>query len=102
MTKHYHNIARQVSIWFRILPLSLALLLPLAKPARAIPPFAAQAGMPCHQCHIGAYGPQLTPFGRAFKIGGYTLTGGEGWVSHVPLAIMVQLTFTNLESSFPA
>jgi len=82
-------------------PLSLALLLPVARPARAIPPLAAQTGMPCQQCHIGACSPQLTPFGRAFKIGRYTLTGGEGWVSKVPVAVMVQPTFTNLQSSFP-
>jgi hypothetical protein len=64
--------------------------------------FAAQTGMPCIQCHIGAFGPQLTPFGRAFKIGGYTLTGGEGWVSHVPVAIMIQPTYTTLGAATPA
>jgi len=82
--------------------LPLALLLPVARPARAIPPFAAQTGMLCTQCHIGAYGPQLTPFGRPFKIGGYTLTGGEGWASHIPAVIMIQPTFTNLGPSYPA
>ena len=45
--------------------------------ARAIPAFATQTGQPCTACHIGAYGPQLTAFGRAFKIGGYTQTGGD-------------------------
>jgi len=32
----------------------------------------------CTACHVGAFGPLLTPFGRAFKIGAYTQTGGTG------------------------
>ena len=38
----------------------------------AIPSFAAQTGQPCSACHVGAYGPQLKPYGRDFKLGGYT------------------------------
>ena len=45
--------------------------------ARALPSFALQTGQACASCHIGAYGPQLTAFGRAFKLGGYTQKGGE-------------------------
>ncbi|MBV9510894.1 MAG: hypothetical protein JO303_11490 [Caulobacteraceae bacterium] len=41
-------------------------------PARALPAFAAQTGQPCQTCHVGGFGPQLTPYGRNFKIGGYT------------------------------
>ena len=33
---------------------------------------------------------------------GYTITGGEGWVSHVPIAVMVQPTFTNVAKSLPS
>jgi hypothetical protein len=56
--------------------------------ARAIPAFAQQTGQPCTACHIGAYGPQLTAFGRAFKIGGYTQTGGDAQIP-VPLSLML-------------
>ena len=52
------------------------LLVPQA--AQALPAFAAQTGQTCTACHIGGFGPQLTPLGRAFKIGGYTQTGGDG------------------------
>ena len=52
--------------------------------AHAVPAFAVQTGEPCAACHIGAFGPQLTPFGRAFKIGGYTQGGGQG--PEIPLA----------------
>src|ERR1041385_3441460 len=48
-----------------------------ADPANAVPAFAVQTGQPCQTCHIGAFGPQLTPFGRQFKINGYTLRAGD-------------------------
>ena len=41
--------------------------------AMAITSFARQTGLPCSSCHT--IPPELTPFGRAFKLNGYTLTG---------------------------
>src|SRR4051812_27811702 len=76
-------------------------LLGFVQPATAVPSFAAQTGQPCTACHVGAFGPQLTPFGRAFKIGGYTQTGGEGIAAQVPLAAMVLGSFTNTNASQP-
>jgi len=70
--------------------------------AEAVPDLAAQTGQPCMMCHVGSFGPQLTPFGRAFKIGGYTQTGGEGLPSEVPLSLMVQSSFTRTSSDLPA
>ena len=43
-----------------------------ARHAGAVPAFAVQVGVPCESCHIGGFGPQLTPFGREFKMHGYT------------------------------
>lgn len=43
-----------------------------AAPAGAVPAFAVQTGQPCQMCHVGGFGPQLTPFGRNFKLHGYT------------------------------
>ena len=83
------------------LALAIVGLLLADPPANAIPNFAAQTGQPCSACHIGAYGPQLTPLGRAFKIGGYTQRGGEGWQSYFPLSAMVLTSFTNTGKSFP-
>jgi hypothetical protein len=71
------------------------------KSSQAVPSFAAQTGQPCSSCHIGAFGPQLTPFGRAFKIGGYTQTGGSGPLSKIPLAGFVLNSFTHTNSSQP-
>lgn len=69
--------------------------------AQAVPDLASQTGQACTACHIGAYGPQLTPYGRAFKIGGYTQAGGEGVASKVPLSLMVISSFTNTSSAVP-
>jgi hypothetical protein len=69
--------------------------------AIAVPDFASQTGEPCMRCHIGAFGPQLTPFGRAFKIGGYTQTGGGGLAAKIPLSVMVQNSFTNTRTALP-
>jgi hypothetical protein len=44
-------------------------------PARALPSFARQTGQPCGACHTDFAG--LTPYGRRFKIGGYTFGGGQ-------------------------
>lgn len=41
--------------------------------AAAIPSFSRQTGLACNACHTTF--PQLTGFGRLFKLNGYTLTG---------------------------
>src|SRR3974377_1384721 len=41
--------------------------------AQALPSFARQTGQPCGTCHTDF--PGLTPYGRAFKLGGYTAGG---------------------------
>ena len=46
-----------------------------ARPAAALPAYARQTGQQCATCHTVF--PELTPFGRRFKIGGYTLQGGN-------------------------
>lgn len=84
-----------------LLPLPLIGLILLARPADAIPAFASQTGQPCTACHIGGFGPQLTPLGRAFKIGGYTQGGGEGVAARIPLSLMAITSFTNTSSPVP-
>lgn len=45
----------------------------LAAIHKNIPAFSRQTGLACSSCHYQF--PQLTPFGRLFKLNGYTLTG---------------------------
>ncbi len=51
-----------------------ALAIASSRPANALPSFARQTGQPCGTCHTDF--PGLTPFGRQFKIDGYTTGGG--------------------------
>jgi hypothetical protein len=52
--------------------------------AQALPSYAQQTGAPCSQCHVIGFGPQLTSYGRQFKLNGYVW--GEN--KSVPLALM--------------
>ena len=62
-----------------------ALLTPLSN-ALALPSYARQTGQQCAACHNGF--PELTPYGRLFKLNGYTFLGGD---SSLPaLAAMLQ------------
>ena len=46
----------------------------LSEPASALPSYARQTGQPCGTCHTDF--PALTPYGRRFKLLGYTTGGG--------------------------
>jgi len=56
-----------------LLGILLVTLIILPSNMLATPSYARQTGMSCTACHT-VY-PQLTAFGRAFKLNGYTLTG---------------------------
>ena len=83
------------------LVVAASMLFSQQQPADAVPAFAQQTGQPCTACHIGGFGPQLTPFGRSFKINGYTQSGGQGWEAHLPLSGMLQGSFTNTAKAVP-
>jgi hypothetical protein len=54
--------------------LATFLAIGVAPPAQALPSFARQTGQPCGTCHTDF--PALTPYGRRFKLLGYTVGGG--------------------------
>ena len=66
-----------------------ALLSVITDNAEAVPAFARQTGLACVACHVSF--PELTPFGRFFKLTGYTLTNNKT----IPLAAMLQFSNTN-------
>lgn len=57
----------------------------ISTPAAAVPSFGAQTGQPCSSCHVGGFGPQLTPFGREFKTQAYTMRTNK---KSLPLSMM--------------
>ena len=76
--------------------LGLAITALSAAPAQALPAFAAQTGQPCQSCHVGGFGPQLTPFGRNFKLHGYTLRTTP---FSVPLSAMVEASYVQTQKA---
>jgi hypothetical protein len=75
---------------------ALALFL-APSPAEALPLYARQTGYNCDQCHT--IFPALTPYGRRFKLNGYTQGGGSSDLP--PLAVMVQTGFTETATPQP-
>jgi hypothetical protein len=87
--------------WERVVVASLLLggaVAGLASSAYAVPSFARQTGLDCTVCHTAF--PQLTPFGRYFKVHGYVESDEQ---SHLPpLALMVQApTYTHTQQGQP-
>ena len=90
LTGLYAGIARRCAA---LLLASAGLFAGGMQSAHALPSFARQTGQDCAACHVGAYGPQLTPAGVRFKIGGYTDTDGKD--GKVPLSGMLVGGFTH-------
>ena len=66
--------------------------------AEAVPSLSRQTGQACSACHTQSFGPNLTPFGRDFKLNGYTAIGGTGAdVRLPPLSGMIMGSFTNTQ-----
>ncbi len=88
------NLRRQAfwSSWLASLPLAG---LAVSNAAQAVPLYARQTGLPCSQCHTVF--PELTPFGREFKLGGYTLSDNKP--GKIPLAGMILLSRSDTRHS---
>jgi hypothetical protein len=87
----------KLSFWgvFRLLILLWAMIV-FAEPASAVPSYARQTGYPCVKCHVGGFGPQLTPYGIKFKISGYTESDHKGL--KIPVAAMVMTGFSHTQT----
>lgn len=106
---------RSSKAWSRIfaaLAGAVAALLLVPGTALAVPSFARQTGMACEACHTVF--PELTPFGRRFKINGYTIdnlpqVSGINWNAEQtltlnqlpPLSFMFQTSYTKTKTALP-
>ena len=88
------KVAAVASAFAAVVAAAAALLTVSAGPAEALPSYARQTGQPCATCHTAF--PELTPYGRRFKIGGYTAGGGD-WKGP-PVAMMYMPSFTHTQS----
>ncbi|MHB8723409.1 MAG: cytochrome C [Steroidobacteraceae bacterium] len=97
---------------FLLQALGIGLCVTLASPAPAVPSFARQTGMACAACHTVF--PELTPFGREFKLNGYVLDNIKqikgitvenretlALSSLPPLSMMLQISYTHTGSALP-
>ena len=73
---------------------ALFMLATLPDDADAIPAFARQTGQNCVACHAGGQWPELTPYGRLFKLTGYT-TGQRT----VPISAMVVASLSKVANT---
>jgi hypothetical protein len=76
------------------------------KPVSALPSFARQTGQPCATCHTAF--PELTPYGREFKLRGFTSGGtrcgdvaAEDHEMQIPIAGMTTPGFTHVQKGIP-
>jgi hypothetical protein len=88
------------------------LLMGFAGSAGAVPSFARQTGMACAACHTVF--PELTPFGREFKLNGYvldnirqikgiTIENRETLSLNAipPISLMLQISYTHTGAALP-
>jgi hypothetical protein len=81
-------------------------------PSWAVPSFARQTGMTCAACHT--IFPELTPFGREFKLNGYVLdnikqvtgidTSNRSTLALnilAPISLMAQISYTHTGAALP-
>jgi hypothetical protein len=96
-----HKILRILAFVFLVLDLNCA---------HAVPSFARQTGLSCNVCHSNP--PELTAFGRNFKLRGYVLTDmtAKDKVGNtkelrlsrsIPLSVMMLLSNTSYQANQP-
>lgn len=92
--------------------LALVSCVTLTTPSWAVPSFARQTGLACAACHTVF--PELTPFGREFKLNGYVLDNIKqikgittenretlALNSVPPISIMLQISYTHTGTAIP-
>jgi hypothetical protein len=98
-TSRRHSRRRGAAIWIFASALA-SVFVELPRVASAVPSFAGQTGLPCAQCHVMAFGPQLTEYGRQFKLNGYTFRKQDGGLN-IPLSATAIASYTNLSKGAP-
>jgi hypothetical protein len=97
-----------IPIWV----ITIIVVLIMSDTSWAIPSFARQTNLPCSSCHT--IFPELTPFGRLFKLNGYTMVGIAtvqvrdtsddielNLLSIYPLSAMIQASYTYKTNAEP-
>ena len=99
-------------IWVTLLAVTSSVVLLTPGTAHAVPSFARQTGLACEACHTVF--PELTPFGRRFKLNAYTIdnlpqiSGMNASKDQTlllneipPLSFMFQTSYTDTKKALP-
>jgi hypothetical protein len=90
---------RNLRSWGRVSVVSAIAMLGIsAGRAWALPSYAQQTGAACTQCHTIGFGPQLTAYGRQFKLNGYVWGDAKG---AIPLALMTVVGYNHTAKAQP-
>ncbi len=100
VTARRRQLSARFVIGFRFLLLGMVLCLTVGR-AEAVPAFAVQTGQACNACHVGAFGPQLTPLGREFKLEGYTMRSGTEFTLPISAMAIASYLQTGKGVAFP-
>ena len=88
------NTAPRNTLLFALAIVSMAFFAPSA---HAVPSMARQTGYACARCHTVF--PELTPFGRQFKLGAYAMSSqkwdARPWYERFPVAAALQVSRTS-------
>ena len=80
---------------------ALVTLLSISFSAAAVPSMSRQTGMPCASCHTVF--PELTPFGRQFKLRGYSMSTPKAddasILDKIPVAALLQISRTSTKKT---
>lgn len=91
------HLGRRLRSLLATLSAAVLLTMMFIRPAAALPSFARQTGEECAACHIGGFGPQLTPHGMKFKLSGYTDGKAPAW--YLPLSGQAIASYTETQKS---
>jgi len=74
-----------------------------ARAAYGVPSFARQTQMACDACHAGGFFPELTDFGRMFKMNGYIWSAHEEkpYEPYPPIAAEQTWSYTQTDKGQP-
>jgi len=92
LAKKLHR--RFLKIWTIALGLVVAVTILAPLDAQALPTFARQTGQNCVACHAGGQFPELTPYGRIFKLTGYTIGARTN-----PLSVMGVINYAKVRDT---
>jgi hypothetical protein len=97
MTNSGSAILSATALTIGVVAVAAGVLMMGPRRAVALPSYARQTGQQCAACHNGF--PELTPYGRLFKLNGYTFGGGSSDLP--PVSVMSLNSFNHTQASQP-